>query len=201
MGEAMSARLPWPIVEVGEGKDWPCSVLLAMWALAYEGKTPASSELMSVDAWRALNPTLWDAVNITDHAKPWSGMPAIRQVLGGKLQSTGVISTANPAPTLPLGQWTAVQMWCGTPGPDGSGHAFLVYPTGPGFRVVDTNTSRGYRDTNKSAWTNKGCAYQLVTVPAESGRQLIIAVSAIGALLIAAVLWTLYADEDTSTRK
>ena len=193
----MGASLPWPIAEVGRGKDWPCSVLVAMWALAYQGKTPPKSKLMSVDAWRALDPTLWDAVNITNHAKPWSGIPAIQGALGGKAQTTGTISTDNPAPGLALGKWSAVQMWCGTPGPDGSGHAFLVYPTAAGFRVVDSNTARGFRDEVRSSWTSGGCAYQVVTVPSSTaGRSLLIAVSAVGALLIAAVLWTLYDDEE-----
>ena len=167
-----------------------------MWAQAYQGRTPPPDKLMSVDAWRALNPTLWDDINITDHADPWSGMPAIQKALGGTLKTTGTISTDNPSPGLALGQWTAVQMWCGTPGPDGSGHAFLVYPTRTGFRVVDSNTARGFRDKVQKSWANKGCAYQLATVPAQSeDRNLMISIAAVGAMLIAAVLWTLYDDE------
>jgi len=126
------------------------------------GKSPADA---SDDySWRSLDKSLWDAVNITDHSQPWSGIPAVQKVFGGVVAQVKGLTTSN-VPRLTPGLWHFVQRWDWSASPP-KGHAYFVRALPDGtFRIVQSSLSRGFRDTIESTWTPTGVDVAVVALP------------------------------------
>jgi hypothetical protein len=180
----MSTELQAPVLSIARAQKLPCSVLVAIWAIARQGKFPSNP--MSRSAWRALDPELWDEVNIVDHSRPWSGPPALQKVFGGRVQRFGTIRGASPP--LTKNRWYAVQRWCSSQ----SGHAYLVYVNSDGsYRVIDSSEATGFRDRTLSAWHRDGCDHMVLEFPGRS-TALIVGASIGAGVLSLGLLWALY---------
>ena len=134
----------------------PCTELAASWILGTLYGPPGAGA--SLTAWRALSPGLWDAIQVVNSAKPWSGPEAVSEATGNAVLRGG---SGNP-PSLSPGRWYYVQRWL----PDFSkGHAYMVMRLGErGYRIVQTSALYGYRDDVASSWVKPGYLVAAVEV-------------------------------------
>jgi hypothetical protein len=148
----------------------PCSHLVAAWVLAVKGKAPKRSDWKKWNAWRNLDPSLWDRINLYDARKPWDGIPAVKAVLGGVSKLLRKVGIDVGVPELTDGRWHVMQHWTRAgqevnPKVD-KGHNFLVYKLNDGnFWVVDSNTSQGFRIDHVRTWHDKGKDVYELTLP------------------------------------
>ncbi len=154
------------------GVAHPCTHIAAAWVICLLGRTPSDPE--SPASWRACAPEVWDAINITDHSRLWSG-PEMVESLASATTLAG-FRDGEP-PRLAVGVWYFVQRWT----PDrrvemvngrpkltrGRGHSTLVRPEGLGlFRVIQSSEDEGYRDEVLEEWVPEG--FDVAAVPLEA---------------------------------
>jgi len=118
-------------------ENWPCSAMVAAWLQAVQGRSATSWA-----AWRRFDPALWDAVNITDDAHPWSGVVAVCEHFGTELAICNV-SRMRFAPPLVNNCWHFVQRWKRG---RAAGHAYLVYRDGVDVTVYESGILDGYQE-------------------------------------------------------
>ena len=133
----------------------PCSHFVAAWLLDKLGSVP--EDLTDWEAWRAKGSELWDAVNVADWSRPWSGVQYVAELAG---TSPTFAEAGAPVPELEVGRWNLVQLWWVKgerpvdPTRD-TGHVKLVMALPDGaFRVLDSNLTRGYRDETVTTWSD-----------------------------------------------
>lgn len=134
----------------------PCCNLACVILLQARGLTPEDPEVEA--NWVELDPEFWSAICIWDHDEPWSGYYAME-----KLHQPGtMIRILDGCPPLPIGFWWYVQVWDGSGG-QGKGHTYLVQSLSDGcYRVLQSSTTLGYRDTVEAVWGRKGRSYGIV---------------------------------------
>lgn len=149
----------------------PCSHMTAAWVSAMRGKVPAKkSDWVRWEAWRNLDPDLFDRINLYDARKPWDNIPAVKSVLGGASRLFRKLGIDIGAPELTTGRWHLVQSWTRSGGEVDpkvdKGHSFLVYGHGDGdFSIIDSDIKTGYEHLRQDHWHRKGRDAYVLTLP------------------------------------
>jgi hypothetical protein len=144
----------------------PCSNLTAAFLIALTGRWPSNP--LDAGAWRKLDRRLWDAVNITDAMRPWSGL----EIAAKRFDRAIIhIKPDQRAPALPPGKLWLVQRWRIkgplpiTQGRD-NGHSYLVYSLQDGtYFVVQSNVKRGLSRAIQPQYHTHGYETGVVEVP------------------------------------
>ena len=144
----------------------PCSNLTAAFLIALTGRLPSNP--IDAGAWRKLDRRLWDAVNITDAMRPWSGL----EFMAKRFERTIFrVQPNGQALALPPGRLWLVQRWR-IRGPlpivqgRDDGHSYLAYSLADGtYFVVQSNVNRGLSRTIRSSYHTPGYETGIVEVP------------------------------------
>ena len=150
----------------------PCCNFVAAALLQERGLTPEDPTIEA--QWMNLDRRFWERICIWDADQPWSGLDALKgekhmvRVLRGCPPLATLTPTDNASPwceeTCPYNtqEWWFVQVWDGSGG-QGKGHTYLVQPQEDGtYRVLQSSTTLGYRDSIEAVWARTGRTYGLV---------------------------------------
>jgi|APSaa5957512576_1039674.scaffolds.fasta_scaffold42995_3 hypothetical protein len=149
-----------PLRQLTDSQLLPCCSLVACWALQVAGRAPDAAT--DIGAWSRAGPAGWWArANVWDAQNPWSALEAIEELLGGTLDGPG--DPSSTWPRAPSG-WSVWQDWRDD---YSAGHTYLVHLGRGGIRVVQSSTSRGYRDQAVALPLHPHRLQQVLDLPVE----------------------------------
>jgi len=172
-----------PIMAFITSENRPCSHMVAAWAIALSGESPRDRrDWTDFNAWRNLNPELWDRINLTDHSRPWDNIPALSDFIDGVSSLVKrKVGIQHAAPALTPERWHFVQSWDRAgdevvPKPEGpdSGHHYLVWMgKGGDMFKVHSSVRDGYRVEaikRGERWYKNGSDLRVATLPSTMVR-------------------------------
>jgi hypothetical protein len=155
-----------------------CSVMTAVWLLAMNGQIPEKGKRTDFNAWYAMDPALWKAVNTWDASEPWSSVIHMQKLLehDERIRRYPDATRENP-PVLENWRWHLVQRWRDPNDTSKGGHAFLVW-NGPDGNIVKVHSSadKGFRfDTvttlgGENRWFREGDHLAILPLPSTLAR-------------------------------